>query len=584
MTKKNTTIFTVFATCLFLLIWFHPEPVAAETAEKKFYKAETCYGKLLKNPERRKYRDNWFPCIRQFQDAYTADRKGRFAAASLYNAGELYRELYKISFKSSDKKKSLEYFNLVLKNFSKSSYRAKAKAAIKKFSGGGTARKPVKAEATPSKPKYKKTRDPVYKNSKAKYKATLRKKKQTDTGRKRKNRPSGEKVTVSGLRVWSNPSYTRIVIDADGETEYRHELLDKDVSAHKPPRLYIDFDNSRLGGTIENIIPINDDLLSKARAAQYTNDSVRVVIDIKSFKTYKIFSLRDPFRTIIDVWGREAGGMFAFNTVREKPHREKKEEILREKKKKQSGEYAKMLNLTVRRIVIDPGHGGRDVGAVGPGNVYEKDVVLSIAKRLAAQIRKDLAGCEVILTRSTDKFLTLEERTAIANMQKADLFISLHTNAHKSSRAYGIETYFLSPRATDEDAILVAQRENAATRNQMSDLETILADLMQTSKINESSRLASYVQRSMIGNLNGKYNRIKNKGVKQALFYVLIGASMPSILVETSFISNKRECKRLVNPKYQVQMCIGIVNGIKRYMRETSPTAFKKNQRAGKSG
>ncbi|MEA1949632.1 MAG: N-acetylmuramoyl-L-alanine amidase, partial [Thermodesulfobacteriota bacterium] len=145
-------------------------------------------------------------------------------------------------------------------------------------------------------------------------------------------------------------------------------------------------------------------------------------------------------------------------------------------------------------------------------------------------------------------------------------------------RAYGIETFFLN-LASDDDAILVAARENATSTKNISDLQTILSDLMQNSKINESSRLAAHVQRCMCKELSRRYSRIKNKGVKQAPFYVLLGAQMPAVLIETAFISNSRDCKRLVSSKYQDRMCDAIANGIREYINETNPTAFFKQSR-----
>ena len=232
------------------------------------------------------------------------------------------------------------------------------------------------------------------------------------------------------------------------------------------------------------------------------------------------------------------------------------------------------MALGVSRIIIDPGHGGKDYGAPGYiKGVHEKDVVLQIARRLARKIRQELK-CEVFLTRNRDEYLTLEERTAIANTKNADLFISIHTNSHKDNRAYGIETYFLN-LATDDDAIRVAAMENATSTKNISDLQTILFDLMQNAKINESSRLAGYIQSTLVNHLKTKrYSRIKDKGVKQAPFYVLLGAQMPAVLVETSFISNPRECKRLVDPQYQERICEAIILGIRQYIKETSPTAF----------
>lgn len=187
-------------------------------------------------------------------------------------------------------------------------------------------------------------------------------------------------------------------------------------------------------------------------------------------------------------------------------------------------------------------------------------------------IQKEI-GCQVFLTRSDDRYLTLEERTAIANTREADLFISLHTNAHKNSGAYGIETYFLN-LATDDDAIRVAAMENATSKKNISDLQTILTDLMQNTKINESARLASFIQVSMNENLSKRYDLINNKGVKQAPFYVLLGAQMPAILLETGFISNPRECKRLLSSEYQDHICRAVVNGIRQYIKDTNPGAI----------
>ncbi len=377
--------------------------------------------------------------------------------------------------------------------------------------------------------------------------------------------------TVNGLRFWSSEEYTRVVIDASRETTYRHHLLKKDPALNKPQRLYVDLDRSRLADSIRRKIPINDKLLIDARAGQYTPDSVRVVVDIKSFKKYNVFSLKDPFRIVIDVRGKSGS-----KKSRPKPPME----TAQKSGKLPASALAKQLALGVSRIVIDPGHGGQDYGAPGYlKGVHEKDVVLQISRRLARKIREKLKY-SVYLTRNSDTFLTLEERTAIANTKNADLFISIHTNSHKDRRAYGIETYFLN-LATDDDAIRVAAMENATSTKNISDLHTILSDLMQNAKINESSRLANYVQGSMVRHLkNKRYTRIKDKGVKQAPFYVLLGAQMPAVLVETSFISNPRECKRLTNPRYQERLCEAIVKGIRTYIRETSPTAFMRSRPA----
>lgn len=526
---------------------------ATDTARYEFFKAERSYSNLCKSPEKQKYRDNWLLCINKFQAVYRDNPSGPWAAAGLYKSGDLYIELYKRSLKESDKKEALDIFKRITNQFPKSQYRYKAAKAISRLTPNKTAEKTIPLPKCP-----------IKKARFTKNKKTLPQKKSALKEIPRTARPNPDKTAiVSDLRFWSNPNYTRIVIDANNETTYTHRLLKRDPSIKKPQRLYVDLNHSILSNNIKKAIPVNDDLMRYVRAGQYTKDSVRVVIDIKSFNNYKIFSLKNPFRIVIDVWGET-------ETL---AHTKKSRQKTFKNTKITSSAIAKQFALGVKRIVIDPGHGGRDCGALGYLNgIYEKEVALEISKKLASKIRKELQ-CEVIMTRKEDRFLTLEERTAIANTKDADLFISIHTNAARNRKAMGLETYFLN-LATDDDAILVAARENATSTKNISDLQAILNDLMQNAKINESSRLATYVQESLFNHMKRKYGEIKNKGVKQAPFYVLLGAHMPAILVETSFISNKKECKRLINSKYQDRLCEGIINGIKKYIIETNPTAF----------
>ena len=523
---------------------------ATRSAADKYDEAESCYRKLQRDSSKLKYRHNWMPCIDAFYDSYGADPAGPKAAAALFMTGKLYADLYQYSNRQSDLLAAHTMYEKTIDLFPDTRYGVKAGLLID------------------SMPQWAKVNSTRKKDDLAEVIAANSKPASKQASKKTRTTPTiiNGMGVVDNLRFWSNPNYTRVVIDASQETAYNHRLLKKDPSINKPQRLYVDLKQCRLGKNIKKNIPINDDLLTDARAGQYTHDSVRVVVDIKSFKTYKVFSLKDPFRIVIDVWGTDGT-----NKSRSQP------QVATTKKngKLPSGALAKQLALGVNRIIIDAGHGGRDFGAPGYlKGVHEKDVVLQIARRLAQKIRKELKY-EVHLTRNSDKFLTLEERTAIANTKNADLFISIHTNSHRNRRAYGIETYFLN-LATDDEAIRVAAIENATSTKNISDLQSILSDLMQNAKINESSRLAGYVQSAMVGHLRSKrYSRIKDKGVKQAPFYVLLGAQMPAILVETSFISNPRECKRLITPRYQERLCEAIIKGIKTYIKETSPTAFR---------
>ncbi len=590
-------LLTVFAAGL-------PAISEAASSKQKYYIAERCYLRLKKDASLQKYRDQWLSCIGKFQEVYKNDPRDSWASAGLYMSGELYSELFRLSGKLSDKKEAVDIFERVVKRYPSSDYRIKALAELKKLAPERKTATPEKNVAIPErridtpakKPeafaKKPEASEKVAEASEKQHKFKKSMKMQTrvfspgvanssgfqhpETVVRISARPENAssrisnftgipKNVVTGLRYWSNPNYTRVVIDADGETDFIDNLLKPDPALHTPRRLYVDVANARLGRNMETIVPINDDLLKDARAGQYQPDTVRVVVDIKTFSTYKIFPLNNPFRIVIDVWGEKQQLASSSPEVPTTP--------IPGNEKVGPGDLARQLALGVRRIVLDPGHGGKDFGAPGHmKGVHEKYVVLDIARKLKKMIEKEL-GCEVFLTRDSDRFLALEERTAIANTRNADLFISIHTNAHKDSNANGIETYYLN-LATDDEAIRVAAMENATSKKNISDLQAILNDLMQNAKIQESTKLASFVQNSLYGQIRAFYKPVRNKGVKQAPFYVLLGAQMPAVLVETGFISNPVECKRLIDPAYQDHVCRAIVNGIRDYIKATTPTAI----------
>lgn len=216
-------------------------------------------------------------------------------------------------------------------------------------------------------------------------------------------------------------------------------------------------------------------------------------------------------------------------------------------------------------IIIDPGHGGTDPGAHGPGGTWEKDVTLAIAKRLGEQLKRQL-HCKVTYTRTADKFISLEGRNRIANQRRADLFISIHANAAPNAKAAGIETYYLN-NATDQAAKRLADRENAAVAGQGSELERIVSTMLQNAFTEGSHDLATHVQRALVSRLRRDYQDVKDLGVRSALFYVLVGAKSPAILVETSFLSNPAEERRLRDPKYQTAITTAIADGVAQFLR-----------------
>lgn len=231
---------------------------------------------------------------------------------------------------------------------------------------------------------------------------------------------------------------------------------------------------------------------------------------------------------------------------------------------------AQQLGLKVKRVIVDAGHGGHDTGAIGKKGTREKDVSLAIAKKLGEKL--EALGLEVVLTRDDDTFVKLEDRTRFANREKGDLFISIHCNAAPSAKLRGIETYSLNT-SSNRYAIRLAARENATTERGVGDLQYILADLATKANTGESTRLAERVQQTLVRNLSGSYKDVKNLGHKEALFFVLLGARMPAVLVETSFLSNEEEEARLSDEAYQQSVADSIAEAVQGFLEERNRLA-----------
>ena len=354
-------------------------------------------------------------------------------------------------------------------------------------------------------------------------------------------------ISINKLRYSTYQTHTRVVLDLDGSAEFTRNRLTN------PDRLFFDLKNCTLPSK-DKTVPVNNGMLKSIRMAQYDSKTVRVVLEVKDFQKYSAFKLEDPNRLVIDIYNGK-----------------KKAEAQKDTKSR-GKVLANKSSFKIKRVVIDPGHGGKDPGAVGPGGTREKDIVLNVGKKLGKLLKKD-HGVEVIYTRDRDIFVPLNERTEIANSKKADLFISIHTNASKKRKTRGMETYFLS-WSNDKEAMRVAARENKVSIKKMQKMQgglsMILQDLARNSKREESMRLAHSVQNSMIDSLKRDYSKIEDHGVKYALFYVLVGAEMPSILVEISFISNREEEKRLATNNYRDRIAKAIAKGIDKYISKST--------------
>jgi N-acetylmuramoyl-L-alanine amidase len=239
----------------------------------------------------------------------------------------------------------------------------------------------------------------------------------------------------------------------------------------------------------------------------------------------------------------------------------------------QSGEMTltRTLGLKIAKVVLDPGHGGHDTGTISKSGLMEKDLVLDLALRLRRFLQERL-GVEVILTRETDVFLSLEERTAIANKHKSDLFVSIHANSSRNQRINGVETFVLNWANNKEDQAL-AIRENASAASTVADLQDLVRKIAQNDKIGESRELAAYIQGNLVKTVSGFSPGAKDRGVKQAPFVVLIGAAMPSVLAEVSFLSNPKVALRLAEEDTREEIADGLCGGIERYVFSLSRQA-----------
>lgn len=232
------------------------------------------------------------------------------------------------------------------------------------------------------------------------------------------------------------------------------------------------------------------------------------------------------------------------------------------------GSLTREFGLTAKTIVIDAGHGGKDPGGGASGNLIEKPIVLSISKKIGALL--SAKGYTVLLTRDTDRFIELKDRTAFATKHKADLFLSIHANASGDSRAHGIETYYLDVTSTDKNSELIAARENANSGYSIQELESLLKGIIVESKSKDSRRLAQHVQQELV-----KATGAADRGVKHARFVVLIGTTVPAILIETGFVTNPSEGKKLSSDTYQQVIASAIVRGVEKFLGSNEPISRK---------
>ena len=371
----------------------------------------------------------------------------------------------------------------------------------------------------------------------------------------------GRTWKVKRVQIWSTLEVTRVILTTDPAVTFRSERIAR--TRTRPERLFFDLPSTLPGKGVKPVYPLDDGVLTRIRIAVVAGNRTRVVLDFNQVGRYEVknFLLPSERKIVIDLYPPRP------RTMARKWRGDTRGKGRGMRKKAEDSpamlSLKSSLGLKVRSIMLDPGHGGRDPGAMAYG-LREKDVALAIAKRLKVLFNRDNPKLRVGMTREKDRYIPLHRRPELAKRFGADLFVSIHLNANSKENFHGIETYFLN-LTRDTSALHVAARENATTQKRISDLNRILGDLLRDIKIVESSQLAQHLHSSLVSSLK-IHTPIRDLGVKQAPFLVLMGTEMPSVLVEAGFLTNRRENRRLKTKNYLNRIAKGIHAGLQKYI------------------
>lgn len=575
-----------------------------QTPEQAYSAAKVYAQRLEQESSLGKDRDNWQSAARNFRKIATAERKGTLGPSGLFMTAKTYQRMFERFKQPRDLEQAQHTFLELADLYPGHPFADDALFEAAQCAQQQPGQQQLAADLYQKITTLYPTGDQVVKarkfiNGTATQKSDILPK-ETAT------KPAAKILSqLAPAKYWSSADYCRIVLQAPDPLSFTKGTLAK--TNDKVTQVSFEIAKSRVPSPLHTH-PGTQGLLKQITSQQINEETVRVSIDVESLAEYSIFSLTDPFRIVVDVRGEKAlsqqGNISAVAENRDvspgatvpTPQKQQTTELqaeaaatiisLTDQKKRfpapeiqptpqtesrEKFSLAQQLGLGVRKIVIDPGHGGKDPGAMAFG-IKEKDIALKIAKKVASFL-KEKSRYEVVLTRNRDVFLPLEERTAIANANKCDLFISIHTNAHADRSKSGIETYFLN-LATDAGAMRVAAFENATSTHSIGELQDILTTLMKKSKIDESTRLARFVHTNLVTGF-GQHYRPRDLGVKQAPFYVLLGAQMPAILAEISFITNPEEAKLLQNDEHLNKIAAQLAAGIAAYVDHHHTAALK---------
>jgi N-acetylmuramoyl-L-alanine amidase len=538
----------------FLAIVFAGQPVWAKldssaSSKKRYAIAKKEYQNLLYSKSKMKYRKNWLQAIVRFQSVLKKYPKTQESYKSVFTLGRLYQKLGQRTGRSADTDKALSYYHRLEAEFPAGwltddalYYAGKLYVGRKSFAEARVAFQKIlthypKGDFVPKAQQQLKS-----KVLQVKKKAPVR-------------QPA---IVLRDLTFISGAKETRVVLKVDGSVKYSKKRL------RNPDRVYFDFQNARWDEHIPDNITVEDGRVEQLRMTDAKGTPSRLVLDLDEQAKQKVTVRVSKNQLIIVV-----------------PHHKEKFIAVKAKspKKKPTLRVATnsitskaQANQKTRVVVLDAGHGGKDYGAKGAHGLFEKDLNLQISKQVKT-ILQSRYHYKVIMTRKNDTFIELKDRGKIANQHNADLFVSIHANAAQRKSAKGIETYYLGS-GSNEQALETAERENGDLVHSVADdaVQEILASLISTTKINDSSRLAAIVQKRLHKTMSKKFSGIQNLGVKEGPFFVLHDTNMPSILVEVGFVTNRKEGQHLKSKVYQKWLADSIARGIHDYLKEKAPS------------
>jgi N-acetylmuramoyl-L-alanine amidase len=566
----------VSALFMVFLFFYGNTLVFAQTSQPSalYTQARKVYSRLVNAHEKRPARDEWLLCIGKFNGIDLAYPTTQEAYKAVYTVARIYHQIYKEFGRVEDQESALHYYKKVVDN---QGFKYLGDDALYHEGEIHLERKNFSSANEIFKTILEKYPDG---DQTAKVKKVLNEiKPQLNKQRSSHGDFVGDGVILQKLSYFPGSNLSQVVIHTSSPVEISSKRLTD------PDRFYLDFSGTRIDeNLLKHQAQIKDEVIEQVRLSQHDKNTSRLVIDIKPVKGLDINTLRENGRVVVEI--RRPLVSESVQTVKldqkkdfaqevdyqklEEPH--KSEVSSKVMAKPVTAISAPVINPlpTAPLVVLDPGHGGKDMGAQGDHGLLEKTVNLEVARRVE-QILVNRYKYRVKLTREDDSFVSLKDRGSLANENGASVFVSIHTNAAPRKSAMGIETYFLG-MGSNERARETAARENGELVKSVQDdqVQNILTDLLSTTKINASSRLAGRVQ-NHLASVAKKFDGAKNLGVKEGPFFVLHDTNMPSILVEMGFITNVIEEKRLDSSTYLNTLAFSIARGIHEFLRERDP-------------